>query len=123
MQRTCLSGSPDSQLRFWLMIVSTATVVLPVCAVADDELALATADRGHRVDRLDAGLQRLVHRLALHDAGRLQLERATGLGLDLAEAVDRLAERVDDAAEEGVADGDREDLAGAAGPPGPPRCR
>src|SRR5690349_23510423 len=36
-------------------------------AVADDQLALATADRGHRVDRLDAGLQRLVHGLATHD--------------------------------------------------------
>ena len=32
----------------------------------------------------------------------------------VAEAVDRLAERVDDAAEEAVADRDREDLAGAA---------
>src|SRR5665647_2517280 len=31
MQRTCLAGSSDSQLAFWLMIVSTATVVLPVC--------------------------------------------------------------------------------------------
>ena len=36
------------------------------------------------------------------------------VGLDLAEAVDRVAERVDDAAEVAVADGDREDLAGAA---------
>jgi hypothetical protein len=45
-------------------------------AVADDQLALATADRGHRVDRLDAGLQRLVHGLATHDAGRLDLDAA-----------------------------------------------
>ena len=82
-------------------------------AVADDELALATADRGHRVDRLDAGLQRLVHRLALDDVGRLQLEGAAALGLDVAQTVDRRAERVDDAAEEGVAHGDREDLARA----------
>ena len=36
------------------------------------------------------------------------------LGLDLAEAVDRVAERVDDAAEVAVADRDGEDLAGAA---------
>ena len=40
-------------------------------AVADDQLALAAADRDHRVDRLDAGLQRLLHRLAHDDAGRL----------------------------------------------------
>ena len=82
-------------------------------AVADDQLALAAADRDHRVDGLDAGLHRLVHALALHDAGRLQLERAAALGRDLAEAVDRVAERVDDAAEVAVADGDREHLAGA----------
>ena len=30
MQRTCLAGSPDSQLARWLRIVSIATVVLPV---------------------------------------------------------------------------------------------
>ena len=54
-----------------------------------------------------------MHALALHDAGRLQFERAAALGRDLAEAVDRVAERVDDAAEVAVADGDREDLAGA----------
>ena len=30
MQRTCLSGSPESQFCFWLMIVSIAMVVLPV---------------------------------------------------------------------------------------------
>src|SRR5690606_23210229 len=36
-------------------------------AVADDQLTLAAADRDHRVDRLDAGLQRLVDRLAGHD--------------------------------------------------------
>ena len=30
----------------------------------------------HRVDRLDAGLERLLHRLALDDARRLELERA-----------------------------------------------
>ena len=45
-------------------------------AVADDQLALAAADRDHRVDRLDAGLHRLVHRLAGDDAGRLDLDLA-----------------------------------------------
>ena len=45
-------------------------------AVADDQLALAAADRDHRVDRLDAGLQRLLHRLADDDAGRLDLDLA-----------------------------------------------
>ena len=96
------------------MIVSIAHRGLAGLAVADDQLALAAADGGHGVDGLDAGLQRLLDRLALDDGGRLQLERASGLGDDLALAVDRVAERVDDAAEEAVTDGHREDLAGAA---------
>src|SRR5664280_1974239 len=50
---------------------------LPGLPVTDDELTLATADGDHRVDCLDAGLQRLVHRLAVHHAGRLQLKSAT----------------------------------------------
>jgi hypothetical protein len=40
-------------------------------AVADDQLALAAADRDHRVDGLDAGLQRLGHRLPVGDAGAM----------------------------------------------------
>ena len=75
-------------------------------AVADDQLALAAADRGHRVDRLDAGLQRLVHGLAAHDARAPGSPCAAGCVADeVALAVDRLAERVDDAAEHAVADG------------------
>ena len=38
-------------------------------AVADDQLALAAADRGHGVDRLDTGLHRLVDRLPSGDPG------------------------------------------------------
>jgi hypothetical protein len=65
-------------------------------AVADDQLALAAADRDHRVDRLDAGLQRLVHRLAVRDARRDDV--------DLRVAVERATERVDHAAEHRLAD-------------------
>ena len=43
-------------------------------AVADDQLALAAADRNHGVDGLDAGLQRLLHRLAVDHAGRDALD-------------------------------------------------
>src|SRR3546814_4122553 len=46
-------------------------------AVADDELALAAADRDQRVDRLEAGLHRLVHRLARDAARRLRSEEHT----------------------------------------------
>ena len=81
-------------------------------AVADDELALAAPDGGHCVDRLDAGLERLVDALPVHDAGGLELEVATlGEAGDLAQAVDRLAHRVHDAAEVAVTHGDGEDLA------------
>ena len=80
-------------------------------AVADDQLALAAADRDHRVDRLQAGLHRLLHRLALDDAGRLELGRAGLLGVDVALAVERVAERVDDAPQQLLADRDLEQLA------------
>ena len=96
---------------FWLRIASIATAVLPGLAVADDQLALAAADRHHRVDRLQAGLQRLLHRLPIDDAGREALDRRELLRGDRALAVDRLAERVDDAAEQLLADRHRDDAA------------
>ena len=83
-------------------------------AVADDELPLAPADGDHGVDGLDAGLQRLVHGLAAHDARRLDLDPAVDAAHDRALAVDRFAQRVDHAAEQGVAHGDGEDAAGRA---------
>src|SRR5439155_10549015 len=83
-------------------------------AVADDQLALTAADRRHRVDSLDTGLQRLVYRLAAGDAGRLDLEPAEVLLRDRALAVDRDAERVHDPAEQHVADRDRKNATGRA---------
>ena len=86
---------------------------LPGLAVADDQLALAAADRDHPVDRLEPGLHRRVHRLALDHARGLELSRA-GLGrVDLALVVERATERVDDPAQELVADRDLEQAAGA----------
>ena len=81
--------------------------------VADDQLALAAADRHHRVDGLQTGLQRLLHRLAIDDARRDALDRRELLRADRALAVDRLSERVDDAAEHFVADRHRDDAARA----------
>src|SRR6185437_12869445 len=69
-------------------------------AVADDQLALAAADRDHGVDGLDARLQRLLHGLADDDAGRLALHLARVLRVDRAVAVDRTSERIDDAADQ-----------------------
>ena len=65
MQRTCFSGSPECQLLPLVDDRVDRDRGLAGLPVTDDQLALATADRRHRVDRLDAGLQRLLHRLAV----------------------------------------------------------
>src|SRR4029079_6341456 len=78
-------------------------------AVADDQLALAAADREQRVDRLDAGLDRRVDRLADDDARGDALTGAADRGGDRALVVERPAQRVDDAAEERLADRDLDD--------------
>ena len=73
-------------------------------AVADDQFALAAADRNERVHRLQPGRHRLVHRLARNDARRLDVHALALRRLDRTLAVDRIAERVDHAAEQALAD-------------------
>ena len=73
-------------------------------AVADDQLALSASDRDQRVDRLEARRHRLVHGLARKDARRLHVDAHLLVELDRALAVDRIAESVDDAAEQPLAD-------------------
>src|SRR6266545_3429165 len=85
-------------------------------AVADDQLTLTPADRRHGVDRLDALLQRLLDALAGHHVRRLELQLPELLVLDVAQPVDRLAERVDHPAEERVPDRFRQHPAGALDP-------
>ena len=63
---------------------------------------------------LSTRLQRLFHRLADDDAGRFRLDFARVLGVDRAGAVDRIAERIDDAAEHLGSDGHLEHAARAA---------
>jgi hypothetical protein len=82
--------------------------------VTNDQLALAAADGDQGVDGLQAGLHRLVHRLAGDDARRLDVDAATLGEGDRALAVDRLAQRVDDAAQQALADRNVHDLAEAA---------
>ena len=82
-------------------------------AVADDQLALAAADRDHRVDRLQSGEHRLFHRLALDDSGRLVLDRTRRRRPDLALAVERVAERIDDPPEHLLTDGNLQQALGA----------
>ena len=81
-------------------------------AVADDELTLATANGHHSVDGKKTRLDRLAHRLALHDARSLELNGTTVRSSDGAEAVDGLTERINDAAKHRVAHGDIHDSAG-----------
>ncbi len=84
--------------------------------VADDQLALASADRDHRIDGDDPGLHRGVHVLALDDTRRDPLDWPVGVGNDRTLAVDRLAERIDHAPDQAVADRHRGDAPGAADP-------
>ena len=72
-------------------------------AVADDQFALAAADRDQAVDGLEAGLHRLIHRLARDDARRLDLDALALGALDRTLAIDRIAETVDNAAQEATA--------------------
>src|SRR5207248_10863601 len=82
--------------------------------VADDQLALTASDRDHRVDRLDTRLQRLLHGLARDDSRSLEFERTVLVGLDWTLTVEWVAERVDHAAEQRIADRNARDLARAS---------
>ena len=72
--------------------------------VADDEFALSAANRHHAVNRLDPGLQRFFHGLAIDHAGGDDLEVLRILGFDGAFSVDGLTQRVHDAAGQRLAD-------------------
>ncbi len=102
-----------TSLPFWLMIVSTATAVLPVWRSPMINSRCPRPIGHHRVDRLQAGLQRLLHRAAIDDAWRQPLDLAELLRDDRALPVDRLTERVDDAADHLFADRHRDDAVGS----------
>ena len=82
-------------------------------AVADDQLALAAADRDHAVDGLQSGRHGFAHRLAIDHARRQAFQRDELVGRDRALVVDGLTQRVDHAADQGFADGHAHDAAGA----------
>ena len=82
-------------------------------AVADDQLSLTPTDRNHRVDGLDPRLQGLPDLLAVHHPGGLQLQRTPLVDVgEVAETVDRVAQRVDGPAEVAVAHRHGEDVPG-----------
>ncbi len=82
-------------------------------AVADHQLALAAADRGHRIHRLGPGVAGLMHRLPGDNAGGQHFDLAALLGGDRALAVDRLADPVHYPAQHFRADRHFRDPAGA----------
>ena len=80
--------------------------------IANDQLALTSADRDQGIDGLDAGLDRSVHSLASDDAGGDALHGASGGRGDRALVIQRPAERIHNAAEQGYADGNLNDSTG-----------
>lgn len=72
--------------------------------ITNDQLTLATTNRHHGVDGLKAGLYGLVDGATRQDTGSFHLGTALLGGLDRALAVDGVAERVNNTAEQSLAD-------------------
>ncbi len=81
--------------------------------VADDQFALATANRDEGVDGLEARLHRLADRFTRDDARSLLFDQTTLGRFDRTLAIDRIAQSIDHAAKKGLADGNVHDGVGA----------
>ena len=81
-------------------------------AIADDQLALAPANRNHRVNRHDTRLHRLTHAAALDHAGGNFFQRIKCLRLDVALAIERFPEGIDHATEQLLPDRNGEQATG-----------
>ena len=81
--------------------------------VTDDQFALAAADGNHRVNGLDARLNRFAHRLAINYARRQTLQREALARLDRPLIVNGIAERIHDAPDQSIADRHGHDFVGA----------
>eukprot|EP00162_Nutomonas_longa_P014214 comp21872_c0_seq1/m.49537 comp21872_c0_seq1/g.49537 ORF comp21872_c0_seq1/g.49537 comp21872_c0_seq1/m.49537 type:complete len:544 (+) comp21872_c0_seq1:1425-3056(+) len=79
--------------------------------ITNDQLTLATTNRHKRIDGLETGLHRLIHRLTRNNAGRLDLHARSLVGGDRALSIDRLTERIDDATEQTLTDWHIDDCA------------
>ena len=97
----------------WLMMVSTAIDVLPVARSPMISSRWPRPSAKQRVDDEQAGFDGLRHEVALDDRGRRPFDRLTVLGCQGLVAIERPAERVDDAAQQSGADGNAHDLTGA----------
>ena len=83
-------------------------------AIADDQLALAAADRSHAVDGLEPGLERFVDHLPFHHARSDLLHVHRNRRLDRALAVQGLTKRIDHPAQHGLAGRHLHEATGAA---------
>jgi len=95
---------------FWLMIVSTATAVLPVWR-SPMISSRWPRDRDHGIDGLQARLHRLRHRLTPDDARGHFFDLVGELRFDRTLAVDRLPQGIDHAPEQFGANRHFEDAA------------
>ena len=86
-------------------------------AVADDEFALAAPDGDHRINGLDAGLDRGIHILAFDHASGDAFDGTVIRELDRPFAVDRFAQGIDHPADQPIANRDRGDAPGGADVP------
>ena len=82
-------------------------------AVTDDQLALATTDRHHGVNGLQAGLHRLVNGLTPQNAGGDLLDGRRTLGFDRTFTIDGVTQGVDNATQQGFTDRHFHDATGA----------
>ena len=74
---------------------------LTCLAVADNQLTLSTTDRNHRVDSLQARLQRFLYRLTIDNARSLAVKRhfKSACQVEVALPIDSLTQRIDDTSE------------------------
>ena len=84
---------------------------LACLAIADDQLALATANRDHGINRGDPGLHRLMHRLALDNSRRHRFDQTGFGGCDRPLAVNRLTQRIHHPTQHGITHRNGGDLA------------
>ena len=81
--------------------------------IAQNQFALAAPDRNQRIDDFEAGLERHGDRRAIHDGSGGAFDRQALAGSHRPVAIERPAERIDDAAQQPVAHGHIHDAAGA----------
>src|SRR5205814_9279057 len=82
-------------------------------SVADDQLALATANRHHRINGFETGLQWFPDRLSIDDPGRDTFDLVKLFGDDRTTIVDRVAKRIHHTSDHCIANGHAHDSAGA----------